>query len=448
MDCHSCKKLICCPEHCCDWDSCKCKDCENCGGTGSERIIPLSSPSARSVDTNFTDDLLSGGLRINKKEPEKSICDIIQEQVKERLRKQKIEDALRQAEIDAKRKVEKDRHDEIIASSRATIEKNKQVLESTRETIDRLHNVINGIKETEQKFKDFQDAFGRVMSAGLERCFGEFNEFSDFNESFGVARETTIEEVAGIISSHQNIAIITGAGVSAESGVFTYKDNSETWEIEGKHLSLQEVMNISILESSPLEFWQNIQYNRIRFASCSPNQVHYALSDFIQFYNSIGRKASLITQNIDGLDRSILGDNPNLYEIHGNTHEMRCMFNCCEILFPCPPLDDMISTIPMCPECGGLARPNVLLYGEGYTEQWFRADTASEAVKNADVLIVIGTQTKCGFPAQRVREFIKSGKHIIEINVEPVIKFGNTFVLPRCCGEVVPHFIEAVKSST
>ncbi|OMJ71089.1 hypothetical protein SteCoe_30793 [Stentor coeruleus] len=447
MNCQSCEKLICCPEHCCDWDNCRCKDCESCGGIGGERVkIPSSSTSARSTNTNFTDDLFSGGLRTHKKEPERSIKDIIQEQAKERLRKQQIEDNLRQAEIESKNQIERARHNEIIASSKAAVEKNKQLLESTAETIDRLRNVINGVKETEKKFKDFQDEFDRIINTGLLSCLGSFEEFTDIDKSYGIARKTTIEEIVSIISSHNSIAIITGAGVSAESGVFTYKNNSETWEIGGKKLSLQEVMNINILESNPLEFWQNIQYNRVRFASCNANKVHYALSDFIQYYNNIGRKASLITQNIDGLDRKILGKNPNLYEIHGNTHEMRCKLNCCEIIFPCPPLNDMIATVPMCPKCGGLARPNVLLYGEGYTEEWYRAETASEVVKSADVLIIIGTQSKCGFPAQRIREFIKSRKHIIEINVEPVIEFGNTYVLPRSCGEVVPQFVKAIKS--
>ena len=209
---------------------------------------------------------------------------------------------------------------------------------------------------------------------------------------------------------------------------------------------MQEVMNIDVLGDNPLEFWQNIQYNRTRFASCSPNAVHYALADLMVFFKNKKKQISLITQNIDGFDRQILGNDPDFYEIHGNTHMMRCMFECCDEVFPCPDLDDMIFNIPLCPLCGAIARPNVLLYGENYTEKWFRADTAAACCKEAEVLIVIGTQLKCGFPLQRVNEFGKQGKVIIEINVEPVVLFGNVFVLPFTCGQVFPPIVEVVKN--
>ena len=123
---------------------------------------------------------------------------------------------------------------------------------------------------------------------------------------------------------------------------------------------------------------------------------------------------------------------------------MRCLFDCSENTFPCPPLSDELYSIPLCPLCGAIARPNVLLYGEGYTENWYRATTAQQATKDSEVIIVIGTQMKCGFPHQQVTTAAKDKKIIIEINVEPVVKYGNVFVLPRTCGEVIPAIVEAV----
>jgi NAD-dependent deacetylase len=383
----------------------------------------------------------------HRKKSEPDIYEEINLRVKQKLKEQREADEKLQNEREAKRQIEKSRHDEILASTQATIAKNKEVLESTRGTLERLQGVINGVKETEQKFKDFQNAFGEIMSRSLNKCFGIFGgDVEELKKKHGAPKESSIEEVASAIAAASSISIITGAGVSAESGVFTYKNNAETWEIDGNQLSLQEVMNIDILKGYPLEFWQNIQYNRIRFGSCSPNNVHYSLADLMFLFRSKGKKASLITQNIDGFDRSILGNDPDFYEIHGNTNLMRCMFECCDELFPCPDLNEYISTIPLCPLCGAISRPNVLLYGEGYTEKWYRAETASKAVKESDLLIVIGTQIKCGFPAERVSEFCNSDKTIIEINVEPVIQYGKVLVLPSTCGQVFPPIVEVARN--
>ena len=125
---------------------------------------------------------------------------------------------------------------------------------------------------------------------------------------------------------------------------------------------------------------------------------------------------------------------------------MRCTLDCCEEVFACPDFSDTIQSVPLCPRCGAIARPNVLLYGEGYSEKWYRADTAGQAVKGSQVLIVIGTQLKCGFPTQRVKEFAVDGRVIIEINVETVIKYGNVLVLAKACGEIVPNIVKMIKN--
>lgn len=227
MSCFTCRTSLCCPEHCCDWDTCKCKDCENCGG---EKDLKSFSEKQSTQVKSETDVTSSNNFSINhpKKEAEMSIHEVIQLKVQERLKEQREKDAKVQAEYDEKRRIDKARHDEILASSRATIEKNKQVLDSTQETLQRLQTVMNGIKETEQKFKDFQDSFGKIMSQGLERCLGLEENIEELKKQHGTPKESSIEEVAHIIAKANNICILTGAGVSAESGVFTYKDSQET----------------------------------------------------------------------------------------------------------------------------------------------------------------------------------------------------------------------------
>lgn len=436
MECFSCKTLLCCPEHCCDWDNCSCKDCENCGGEGLNRP-PEPEPMPQAIIANPPKPEESYELKKGQ-----SITDFIQMKVEERLKEQRAQEAKDQEIFEDKRKAERARHDEILSASRATIAKNKQVLESTQGTLDKLQDTIKGIRETERKFKEFQDTFGQIMSTAIEKCFGKGEDPQEMIDKYGKPRESSIDEAAEILYKANNVVIIVGAGVSAESGVFTYKDNEETWEIEGSTMKLKDVMDMNVLQSSPLDFWQAIQYNRMRIAHCSPNSIHYFLSDLMYWFRGIGKKVSIVTQNFDGFDKMVIGQDPDLYEIEGNINEMRCLFECCEAIFPAPELNDMLYNIPLCPVCSAICRPNVLLDGEESGEKFYRCESASNAFKDADLLVVLGTQLGKEFAAEKVREFAKDGKVIIEANIEPVVGYGNAFVLPYRCAEVAAGLVE------
>ncbi|CAG9320416.1 unnamed protein product [Blepharisma stoltei] len=455
MNCETCRTSKCCPEHCCDWDTCNCGDCPECGGPALQPDSQNSQtdPSVTSVidETVRPQPVASTASTADTSKPlllfDMPLDEYISMRVKENLAKEKIEEDRRKKEYDEKAQLERDRHNAVLESSRATIERNKELLKSTQDTLDKLKNTIEGCKQTEQRFKDFQESFGKIMSDGLAKCFGSGEDVEEMKKVYGVPRIASIEEVASNIAEKRNVVILTGAGVSAESGVFTYKDSDETWEIDGKSYTHQEIANIDILQTYPLEFWQNFHYNRMRISHCSPNQTHYAIADFYNFMRYSGRKVTIITQNIDGFDREILGPEADLCEIHGNLHYMRCMFECCTEIFPGPPVDEMVETIPMCPVCQALARPNVLLYGEEYNEEQYKSQTALRAVEECDCLIVMGTQLHCGLPNKAVKDTAKANKLIVEINIEPVIEYGNVLVLPETCGAVFPPIAGIVRDS-
>lgn len=180
-------------------------------------------------------------------------------------------------------------------------------------------------------------------------------------------------------------------------------------------------------------------------AQCNPNSTHWAIAELFNFLRFKQKRVTLITQNIDGFDKSVIGADPDLCEIHGNTHYMRCMFECCSHIFDGPPIDEMVEMIPCCPACGALARPNVLLFGENYNEELYRSESALRAIEECDCMIVMGTQLHCALPAEAVRQSAKLGKLIIEINIEPVIKYGNVLVLPDRCGSVFPPIVDIVR---
>uniref|UniRef100_A0A7S3IAN1 Deacetylase sirtuin-type domain-containing protein n=1 Tax=Fabrea salina TaxID=342563 RepID=A0A7S3IAN1_9CILI len=433
MECKSCSTEVCCPEHCCDWDNCTCKDCEMCGGESTQK---QQTPQSSTPSTTETEEPPS--------KPE-SIVDEINRKVAERIKLRKLEEEKLNQEREEKRKAEKEKHELILKGCRETVSRNKKVLESTQSTIDKLNQTISGLKDTEKKFQDFQDAFQRVLTAGLNKYFGEQEDIEEMKAKHGVPRIVSVEEAAMNILEKENLVFLLGAGVSAESGVFTYKDDDETWEIEGQSYKQQEVHTVDVMQSYPLEFWQNMHFNRMRISSTSPNQSHLSIAEFYHFLNSKGRQVSVITQNIDGFDREVLGPDARLYELHGNLHLQRCMFECSLEAIPGPPVSEFLEIIPCCPNCGGLMRPNVLLFGESYSEELYSSGTAAEAVKSADCIIVIGTQLKCTLPNNWVKESAKLGKLIVEINVEPVVNYGNVLAVPERVGSSFPTILEIVK---
>jgi NAD-dependent deacetylase len=443
MDCFSCKTLLCCPEHCCDWDTCRCKDCESCGGEGSERPAKPEEPEkTESPKVSSPQPVKSKSSALQ----ETSFDDYINQKVQEKLKEMRDAEAKEQEVYEAKKRAEKARHDEILAASRETLAKNKMILESTQGTIEKLQNTIQGIKDTEKKFQEFQDAFGRVMTTALEKCLGPSENPEEMKEKFGTPRQSSIEEIGQVLSTSPSVVFLLGAGVSSESGVFTFKDSEDTWEVEGTQMDLPDVLDLQVLQSSPLEFWQAVQFCRMRIVSCSPNPVHFALDELLKVFRANNRKLSIISVNFDGLERQVFGSDPDFYEINGNIHEMRCLFECGEMVFPSVDLDDMIYTIPLCPACSAIARPNFFLNGDSFGECFYRAETAASIIEGAQVLVVVGTQLRREFLADFVRSFVQQGKTVVEINVEPVIQYGNVMVMPARCTDVVPLIVEVVKS--
>ena len=375
---------------------------------------------------------------------ELTIDEYIKMRAAESLKQQREEEAIRQAKYEEQRLKDRAEYESIIESTRQCLQRNREVLANTTSTLSRLHNTIEGIKDTEKRYQEYKDAFGEVMKRALMQAFGDGENIEELKAAHGLPVVSNVTDVVKVLKDCRKIAIITGAGVSAESGVFTYKDNEEKYLIAGAKLKLQEIMHVNILDYHPLEFWQNIQFNRNRFKACSPNAVHEALFQLMQLFKKKGRKVSLITQNIDGFDKVKLVNNPEFYEIHGNTHEMRCKALCTNTVMPCPDSNVELAEVPACKQCGSLMRPNVLLYGESYSEEFYRATSAVEACKEADALIIIGTQIKCGFPEGRVKEFGKTGKPIIEINIDPVVEYGRVLVLNGKCGQIVPPLVQSL----
>ena len=223
------------------------------------------------------------------------------------------------------------------------------------------------------------------------------------------------------------IVFLTGAGVSAESGVPTFRGEEGYWRVGSKNYRPMELATHEAFSAMPDEVWAWYLYRRGVCRAAEPNRAHLAIADLDRRF---GDDLLLITQNVDGLHRRAGHEEARLFEIHGNIDRMRCDQEC----------DMTTQTIPAgvavdwtkgrsvsaverallhCPRCGGRARPHVLFFDECYDEERFRFESSLLAANRASLLVVVGTAGQTNLPLQIGAAVARRGAPIVAINPEP-----------------------------
>ena len=238
------------------------------------------------------------------------------------------------------------------------------------------------------------------------------------------------DDLLAIFDQARNVAVLTGAGISAESGVPTFRGggDSEIWTWRGRPVT--ELSSAELIATDPKLVWEWFDYRRGMLVSIEPNPGHFALAQWEQRFEDF----TLVTQNIDDLHRAA-GSN-NLLELHGNIWRARCLR--CASTFEAreTPLEDS----PRCLACEGPARPDVVLFGEMLPPGVF--ERAEEAAARADLFFVIGTSAvvypAAGLPIAAKR----NGARVIEVNPEMTdISFIADVTLLGKAGELLPQFL-------
>ena len=192
------------------------------------------------------------------------------------------------------------------------------------------------------------------------------------------------EQAAASIRDAQRIAVLTGAGVSAESGVPTFRAADGLWE--GHHV--QDVATPEGFARNPELVWNFYNARRANVRTVKPNPGHDVLAKLEKRW---GDNFTLITQNVDGLHRQ--AGNRNVQEVHGTLHRTRCTG--CGDLRDLDIMEDL-PAMPKCASCGALLRPDIVWFGEGLPiDTWQRSTEAAEA---CDLFLVVGTSAMV-FPA-------------------------------------------------
>jgi NAD-dependent deacetylase len=235
----------------------------------------------------------------------------------------------------------------------------------------------------------------------------------------------------------QRVTVLTGAGISAESGVPTFRDaQTGLWA----KYSPEELATPQAFRRNPQLVWEWYAWRRELVAQAQPNPGHLALAQLETRLTRRGAHFTLITQNVDGLHQRA-GSN-NIIELHGNIHRTKC-FEDGLIVESWPPTEEVP---PRCPRCGGYLRPDVVWFGETLPPQALEA--AYTAAHSCDVFLSIGTSGLVQPAASLPYYALQVGAVLIEINPdETPLTASATYALPGPAGQILPELLSQLNES-
>ncbi len=225
--------------------------------------------------------------------------------------------------------------------------------------------------------------------------------------------------------SSRPVTVLTGAGISAESNIPTFRGPEGYWTIGSKEYHPQEMATNRMFMQKPDEVWKWYLYRMGVCQKAEPNSGHYALAEMEKI---LGNRFVLITQNVDNLHIRAGNSLEKTYQIHGNVFFMRCADECSSNVYPVPEgvtakekgedLTEKDRELLRCPICGNRSRPHVLWFDEAYNEKYYRYHSALKVAVLTDLLIIVGTSGSTNLPNQVAMEVKQHGGTVIDINIE------------------------------
>ncbi len=245
------------------------------------------------------------------------------------------------------------------------------------------------------------------------------------NTATGIA-----QELVERLGDATNLFVFTGSGVSAESGIPTFRGNGGLWE----GFRSEELATNAGFEADPERVWRWYDFRRQAIADVEPNPAHKAIAALEKAFKGF----RLVTQNIDGLHQKAGSRNP--IELHGNIWRARCVKEQTVVsLTECP----LTSVPPTCRRCGALLRPDVVWFGEPLPPHAF--ELAHEAATGCDAMLVVGTSAQV-MPAASLPLIAKhNGAFVVEVNTGyTAISALIDVTLLGAAGHVLPALTERV----
>lgn len=260
-------------------------------------------------------------------------------------------------------------------------------------------------------------------------------------------------------TEEKQFTFLVGAGLSAESGVPTFRGKEGYWVVGSENYHPQEMATKAMFDKKFMEVWKWYLYRISEAEKVSPNPGHYAL---VHFENLL-KKFALISQNVDGLNLRAGSSVKRFYPIHGDLNFMRCSLECTSNLYYLPielkarktkeDLTEQELVLLKCPSCGALTRPHILWFDEYYNEAFYKFNSVQQIALQTDVLISIGTTGTTNLPNQVFATALHNGAIIVDINIEEnpfseaLKNYKNGFSLVGKSGELLPLLYQEISVS-
>ena len=235
------------------------------------------------------------------------------------------------------------------------------------------------------------------------------------------------EELIEKLKKANSLVFFTGAGISAESGIATFRGKDGLWN----KLKPEELANFNAFMKNPEMVWEWYQYRRQIVENTEPNAGHYAIAEFEKYY-----EVNVVTQNVDNLHAR--AGSTKIDELHGSIVRNFCVD--CKVYFSSDKLKHS-TKVPRCDKCNGLIRPDVVWFGENLRGDAF--PNGERAAKNCDICFVVGT-SGIVYPAAYIPLTAKQyGAYIVEINIEPTdFSYQADYSIFGKSGEILPEILK------
>jgi NAD-dependent deacetylase len=243
----------------------------------------------------------------------------------------------------------------------------------------------------------------------------------------------SLQRAMDLIKASDNIVAFTGAGVSTESSIPDFRSQGGLYSNNKKYEYPPEVMlSHSFFLHKPEQFFDFYKTTMI-YRDAMPNKCHFALARL----ENMGKLKAVITQNIDGLHQAAGSD--KVLELHGSVYRNYCVK--CGKTFSLDYVMNSRETVPLCDKCGGIVRPDVVLYEEGL-DYAILSESAS-LITAADVLVVIGTSLVV-YPAAALLEYYSSDKLILINKTSTPYDNKAQVVINEKAGEIMDKIVSAL----
>jgi len=235
-----------------------------------------------------------------------------------------------------------------------------------------------------------------------------------------------IEQLKFSREKKKKVVFLVGAGLSAESGIPTFRGKDGYWVSGSKNYKAEEIGTYRMFSLASQEVWKWFLYRKSVTEKAKPNQSHILLKEI---EDRLQDNFALISQNVDSLHKKAGNSEERTFLIHGDFDFVRCGDECSKDLYPFPKEINLIDRNKdiiteqewkalRCPKCKEDLRPHVLWFDEYYNEKHFKKDSVLKISKHTGILFVIGTSGATNLPRMVARNVLAKGGMIVEVNIE------------------------------